>query len=65
LVASAFGTLLFAAVGAVVGQEQLISTRLPLIVGVVALLNAILSPLVVRAMRWAVAATARPGLVVR
>jgi rod shape-determining protein MreD len=65
VVASALGTLLFAAVGAVVGQEQLISHRLPLIIGLVAVLNGVLGPVVVRAMRWALGPSARPGVVVR
>ena len=52
-VAAAAGILLYAALGAVVGQSHLISSRLMTIVGVVAFLDALLSPLAVRAMRWA------------
>ena len=51
-VASAAGMLLYAGLGAVVGQSQLISTRLVTVVAMVAVLNALLSPLAVRAMRW-------------
>jgi rod shape-determining protein MreD len=52
--ASAAGTALFVLVGAVVGQDQLVTSRLPTIVGVVALWGAILVLPVARAVRWAV-----------
>lgn len=53
LVGSAAGVLAFALVGLVVGQDQLVSSRLTTIVGVVAALNAALTPLAVRILRWA------------
>ncbi len=51
-VAAAAGILLYAGLGAVVGQTQLISTRLVTVVAMVAVLDAVLSPLAIRAMRW-------------
>jgi rod shape-determining protein MreD len=64
--ASAAGVLLFAALGAVVGQNQLISVRLLSVMGVTALWSAILSPLVVRVVRWCLMVdTTRGGLVLR
>jgi rod shape-determining protein MreD len=64
-VATALGLVLFAGAGAVVGQSQLISGRLVTIVLVASVLNALLSPIAVRVMRWAVAASPVPGLVLR
>lgn len=61
--ASSLGVVLFAILGAVVGQSQLISGRLLTIALVVATLNAIVCPLAVRAFRWAYAGAPRPGLV--
>ncbi len=64
--ATAGGTLLFAALGAVVGQDQLVSMRLVPITGVTALWSAVLSPLFVRVFRWAlVSDDTRLGLMVR
>jgi rod shape-determining protein MreD len=64
--ATAAGTLLFAALGAVVGQDQLVSLRLVPIMGVTALWAAVLSPLFIRAFRWAlVTENTRLGLVAR
>lgn len=60
LVASAVGVVLFAAIGMVLGQEHLVSLRLVTIAAVVALLNAAASPVVVRLMRWATAASLVP-----
>ena len=63
---SAAGVLLYAGLGAVVGQDQLISVRLVSIMGVTALWSAILSPLVVRIVRWCLMIdTTRGGLVLR
>jgi rod shape-determining protein MreD len=64
-VASALGIALFAGLGAVVGESQLVSGRLLTVVGVAALLNAILALPAVRVMRWAVSASPVPGLVLR
>jgi rod shape-determining protein MreD len=64
--ATALGTLLFAALGAVVGQDQLISVRLLSVMGVTALWSAILSPVFVRVVRWCLMVdTTRGGLVLR
>jgi rod shape-determining protein MreD len=64
--ATAAGTLLFAALGYVVGQDQLVSMRLVPIVGVTALWSAVLSPIFIRAFRWAlVTEHTRLGLVAR
>lgn len=59
LVASAAGVVLFASIGLLLGQDHLVSLRLLTVAGVVAVINAIASPLAVRLMRWA---TASPGL---
>ena len=60
------GTVLFAALGAVVGQNHLVSMRLMPIVGVTALWAAVLSPAFIRMFRWAmVTENTRIGLVAR
>ena len=64
-VATALGILTFALVGAVLGEDQLLSDRLFTVVLVASSLNALLSPLAVPVMRWAVAARPVPGLVHR
>ncbi|MGH9182812.1 MAG: rod shape-determining protein MreD [Acidimicrobiales bacterium] len=61
-VASAAAVALFAGMGAVVGQSQLLSARLPVMAAVVGLLNAALSPLAVPVLRWAVAADPVPRM---
>jgi rod shape-determining protein MreD len=63
--ASAAGVALYAGAGAVFGQGHLVSGRLPGIIGVVAALNVVLSPVAVRVMRWAVPAGPTPRLVLR
>ena len=62
-VASVGGIVLFALLGAVVGQPQLVSGRLLTIAAVVSVFNAALCPLVARMFRWAYAGAPRPGLV--
>lgn len=57
MVASVLGVALFAAAGVVLGQDHLISPRLATIAGVVAVLNGLASPLMVRLMRWVAAPT--------
>ena len=52
-IASAGGEVLYALIGAIVGQSQMISGRLPLVASVVALINGLLAPLAVRALTWA------------
>lgn len=61
---SALGVLLFAGAGAVLGHEDFISLRLPTIVLVVAVVNAVLALPAVRIMRWATLAGVgtRPAL---
>ncbi|HUZ44627.1 MAG TPA: rod shape-determining protein MreD [Acidimicrobiales bacterium] len=53
-VASAAGEILYALLGAGLGQSQMVSDRLSPIVGVVAILNGIGALLVVPVMRWAI-----------
>ncbi|MGI9119234.1 MAG: rod shape-determining protein MreD [Acidimicrobiales bacterium] len=61
MVASALGVLTFAAIGSVLGQDQLVSARLATVAGVVAVFNGLLCWPVLRVMRWAIA----PSLVAR
>lgn len=64
-VASAAAVMIFVALGAVVGQDQLLSTRLLEVAGVLALLHGLFAPPAVRLMRWAAASDASTGLVLR
>lgn len=64
-VASALGVAFFAVAGLVLGQDQLVSARLATVASVVAVLNALLSPLAVRLMRWAVTPQLLAGVVMR
>lgn len=52
-VASAAGVILYALVGAVLGEPTLNGPPLAAIVAVVALVNALFAPVAVRALRWA------------
>jgi len=52
-VASAAGEVLFALAGAMVGETQLVSGRLWVVALVVGATNALLAPLTVRSMAWA------------
>jgi rod shape-determining protein MreD len=52
-IASAIGILVFALVGEVLGQDSYLGLHLVPIVAVVVLFNSLLSPLAVRALRWA------------
>jgi rod shape-determining protein MreD len=65
LVASALGVALFSVSGLVLGEEHLLSTRLVTVAAVVAVVNALLSPLAVRLVRWAVTPQLVPGAVMR
>lgn len=65
VVASALGVALFAVLGAVLGEGQLLGGRLLTIVVVGALCNGFLLLLVARPVRWATAAGVAPGLVLR
>ncbi len=51
--ASVIGELLYVGAGQLVGQSHLLSGRVPRIVAVVALVNALLAPFAVRVLRWA------------
>lgn len=51
--ATAGGVVLFAVLGFVVGEDELLSFRLVRIVAVTGLWSALLAPLFVRALRWA------------
>jgi len=65
-VAGAAGVVLYVVLGAVVGQEQLWSLRVLPILGVTALWSAVLTPVVLRIVRWTLAVdTSRTGLVLR
>ena len=50
---SVAGTVLFAVLGAMVGQTDFVSPRLPLIAALVGFMNAALAPAAVRLMGWA------------
>lgn len=63
--ASAAGIVVYAGLGAVVGQDQLVSTGLVKVIVVVAAINALLAPPAVKLMRWAFPADVRSGLVLR
>jgi len=52
-VASAAGELAFAVIGSVVGDSQLLTGRLWLVIVVAASMNALLAPLTIRTMAWA------------
>jgi rod shape-determining protein MreD len=65
-VAGGAGVVLYVVLGAVVGQEQLWSLRVLPVLGVTALWSAVLAPVVLRLVRWALAVdTTRTGLVLR
>jgi len=53
LAASTAAVMLYAVLGAVLGQESMLDTDLGAIVAVVAIVNALLAPVAVRLMRWA------------
>jgi rod shape-determining protein MreD len=61
LAACAAGEALFALVGALFGQDELVTGRLPLVAGVVGLLDAALAVVVVPLTRRAFRGPARPG----
>lgn len=64
-VASALGVVTFVGLGVVVGQDQLLSTRLITVAAVAALVHAALAPPAVRLMRWASPPSTTPGLISR
>jgi rod shape-determining protein MreD len=65
LVASAAGEVLFAVVGAVVGERGLVSSRLLVIVAVVGIANGLLATVVIRLLRWAVPSESTRGAFAR
>lgn len=60
-VASAAGEILYAVIGAVLGQNQMVSDRLGPVVGVVGGLNGVVALVVVPIMRWAIFPGSRPA----
>jgi rod shape-determining protein MreD len=54
---SAIGVLAFAVVGEMIGQDGMVSGRLPAIIGAVAVINTVLVLPAVKVVRWAVAPT--------
>lgn len=58
--ASALGVVTFVSVGMMMGQEYLWSWRVPMIAGVVALLNMALGPLITKSLRWALRPVSEP-----
>ena len=61
LVASAAGEVLFALAGSTVGQTHLFNARLAVVAPIVGLTNALLAPLAIRMVGWAMARTPSHG----
>ncbi|HEX3946224.1 MAG TPA: rod shape-determining protein MreD [Acidimicrobiales bacterium] len=61
LAASAVGVMLYAVMGAVLGQEQFLDLNLAALVGVVAVVNALLAAPAVRAVTWALGPASADG----
>jgi len=64
-VASAVAVVTFVGLGVVVGQDQLLSTRLIEVAGVLALLHAVIAPPMVRVVRWGLAESPTSTLIAR
>ncbi len=64
-VSSIGAVVIFVGLGVVVGQDQLLSTRLITVAAVLALLHAVAAPLTVRLVRWSLAETATSTLIAR
>ena len=64
-VASVGAVVIFVGLGVVVGQDQLLSTRLVTVAGVLALLHGLVMPLAVRLLRWGLAETTSSTLIAR
>ena len=64
-VASVGAVLIFVGLGVVVGQDQLLSTRLVTVAGVLALLHGFATPMAVRLLRWGLAETSTSTLIAR
>lgn len=61
-IGSVVGVTSFVVLGSIMGQEHLWSWQVPMIALVVAVLNVVLSPLVLRATRWALSAGVEPRM---
>jgi rod shape-determining protein MreD len=61
LAASGAAVMLYAVLGAVLGQEQFLDVNLAAVVLVVSGCNALLAPVAVRLMRWAIGPAEREG----
>jgi rod shape-determining protein MreD len=57
--ASAAGVLLYAVLGAIIGRSHFVRPQLLLVTAIVAAVNAVTAPFLVRAMAWAMAAPAQ------
>jgi rod shape-determining protein MreD len=64
-VASVVAVVVFVGLGVVVGQDQLLSTRLIEVAAVIGVLHAALAPPAVRLMRWGLAESSSPTLIAR
>ena len=64
-VASVAAVIIFVGLGVVVGQDQLLSTRLVTVAGVLALLHGLIAPLGVRLLRWGLAEAPSSTLIAR
>ena len=65
LVASGLGVALFAAIGTVLGQDDLVTLRLLVVAGVVAVVNTAMAPAAVRVLSWAVEPSMATSTVLR
>ena len=65
LVATVAGEMLFAMAGAVVGESQLMRPHLAAVAAIAGVLNAVLAPLALRMVRWAVDGTGSAAGAVR
>ena len=64
-VASVLAVVIFVGLGVVVGQDQLLSTRLIEVAAVLALLHGLFAPMAVRLVRWGLAETTTSTLIAR
>lgn len=65
LAGSAMGVVTFAVIGEMLGQDGLVSGRIPAIIGAVAIINAVLVLPAVRLVRWAQAPSRQARLTAR
>lgn len=64
-VSSVVAVVIFVGLGVVVGQDQLLSTRLIEVAGLLALLHGLFTPPAVRLLRWGLAESTSPTLIAR